>query len=253
MKKIIISIIIGILVLLSACDSAIVAGSVSQEVANCKPSEEIQPMEPSENITLEFSSVEEMVRAFNSAQNISAVNMTGFDAAELNALQSVAEVEVIENGLPIPMYDGSELPLRNVNNLSNILIEATSTFGMPVIWYYAELDGSDVIISTGLLSDEQIDQIGTGGIGAWKEIQEEILSTLPSDPNGDEVTVTSNPAQIAIGEENISSIITQYSTDPRCHIEFILNDELYVKIYIYPEDLDRGILEGLSFDAITVQ
>ena len=277
MKRVIVS-IIGILIFLSSCANSTVTDpivtdpmvtnptvigptatdptvtdTVAPEMDNDISCNEIQQDEPKENITLAFSSVEEMVQTFSTIQNTNPENITDFDTVELSALQYVAEQEIVRNGLPIPMYGGFELPLRNVNNLDNILIETYSAFDMPIIWYYAKLDGSNVIISTGILSSNQRKQIGDGGVVAWKDMKEELLAALPDDPNADEVTITTNLEQISIGEESILSSITKYSTDPRYHVEFILDDMLYVEIYIYPEDFDRGILKDLSFDVMTAQ
>lgn len=61
------------------------------------------------------------------------------------------------------------------------------------------------------------------------------------------MTVTTDQTELLIDGKKVSVIVAQYSTDPRYHVEFITGDSIYVKIYVYPEDCDRGILNELSF------
>ena len=213
----------------------------------------VLPQPPEEDIFISFESVDDLILTLNTNYEQGAVGPEGTSMIEVSILQNIADKITSEKRFFVPVYNNFDLPLKNVSNLANILVETNSVYGIPLIWYYAELDGANVIISTGVLSSEQMEQIGNGGIAAWKDMQEELLATLPDNPNADEVTITANLAQIAIGEKSILSSITQYSTDPRYHVEFILDNLLYVKSYIYPEDFDRGILKDLSFEVMTVQ
>lgn len=262
MRQIVLPIIVGLLFILSACegnsDTGLISASPNENLtsgivetqSNQKDSpttDEMQATSVDDNISFSFASVEEMLSAFESAQDQPHMSgsINGINDSGANVLESIVEQGIA--GVPVPMYGDADLPLRNVSGLDNVVIEPNSVFEMPLIWYYAELDGSDIIISTGVLPSEQLEQIGNGGIAALKELQEGFLATLPEDPNATEVSVTTNQTELFIDGITIPAVITQYSTDPRYHVEFITDDSVYVKIYIYPEDYNRGILTSLSF------
>ena len=113
MKRVIVS-IIGILIFLSSCANSTVTDpivtdpmvtnptvigptatdptvtdTVAPEMDNDISCNEIQQDEPKENITLAFSSVEEMVQTFSTIQNTNPENITAFDTVERGALQYV--------------------------------------------------------------------------------------------------------------------------------------------------------------------
>lgn len=257
MRKVTISIVVGFLLVLSACGWNDVAGQIDSTPDSAQTSgvgqtefdqdtssasDDIQAAAPEEHIIIPFESAEEMLLALEASQYQAH---TTTSATGVNILESIAEQSI--TGFPVPMYHNAELPLRNASNLDNILVEPYSVFGMPMFWYYAELDGASVIITVGILPNEQIEQIGNGGIAALKDLHTDILATLPEDPNADDVPITTTQSELLIGGNSISVMMNQYAADPRYHVEFIAENAMYVKIYVYPEDYDRGVLAGLSF------
>lgn len=263
MNKMVIPVIVGLLFALNACGVNYNAESISTvqndkesseatktdfEYKNSSATDETQATPLNENNICSFTSVEEMLATLESNQSLPYM-------VEVNDEETSSLKVIVEQGItwiPVPKYEHVDLPLQNVNGLDNILVEPNSVFGIPIIWYYSELDGADVIISTGILTDEEIKQLGDGSIDALKKWKEDILATLPENPDAIEVSTTTTQSDILINDARLPAIITQYSTDPRYHVEFIADDSIYVKIYIYPEDYDCGVLSELSFIKETI-
>lgn len=254
MKKTVYVFVLCVLALLSSCGETVKEKQVKAEDVSNNIVEEVQSSTPEECISIPFSTVDEMLGAFGAAdQGQTAMSTTETNSNNIAVIQAVANKSISNNELIVPVYNESSLPLRNVANRDNILVDSTSVYGMPLIWYYSELEGADVIITTGILPEQQIQQIGNGGIVALKELHEELLSELPANPNAADVSVTIREEELSIGDEMLLAVITQYSTDSRCHVEFLVNNLMYVRIYVYPDDLERGVLEKLTFEAMQFQ
>ena len=234
-KVFILALAVGLVLALSACSGA----SNEMEESDTANEEETSYIS-SEAEFLTFEDIDDLIGTVSSIEDSQSI--PGNVVVELRNI-------LISSGIPVPYYKNTVLPFRNSNNLSNIILETESAFGYPIIWYYAKIDGVNVIVSAGIVPNNIIAQVDNGGIVKLKELHDEMLKTLPS--NQPSVEPTESISSMNIAGENRTVCITQYSTDPRYHIELLI-ENAYVKIYAYPETINSGVLSDVSIKIVTV-
>jgi len=213
------------------------------------------------------------VAYFNSVNDLRRGLLNGFNENLLEEIESEETRRGFEKGgfrvflqefinrnqLTVPRYKGGEMPLKDWGkDNSSISFHYYELFSRPWIKYSCLIDNHVFWVSTMYIDDELIEEANEKG-AAWL-----ISAIAPGThthkyPNLDNYTEhdfvkTMYETELQLDGFSVTALMREDNreNDNRPYIHFVHNN-IFVIIRIYPEALESGILENLSFKTIPLK